>query len=696
MTTIIDTAEVSATIDEAILAAGGGSAYSQGFESGLDSFVAGLAGSDVTQSSTQAHSGTKSLRLNTTTGGAPANADRTLTGLDVGREYVLTAWVYPIQACNFFVSLNGNSGTPVSYSINSWHQVSVTFIATATTHTIGLYATIGGSFSVGIIAYWDDVDVARGPLYGDLDLLPASVRLTLDETAAPYVKGTVEVPYTAEVQLAAIDPRDGHRMTIDIDHDWVEPAPASQSRSFDLFVTGRRINHRRGVMTLSVTSDESILLLRGATTASFISASLGYMLRTVVNAVLNLVAYPAVLEAGAADADITVTTDVTNQLVNPSFENASATFGTTVGTGASSRTLGTSSPTPQVGTNWLRFTAASGAAEIRMAPDGADGWYPAVPLEEYVFTFYLRSSTARSVNARLRFYSGAGSGILATTDGAVVTSSTSAWTRYTVTAIAPAGTAYLGAWVITAGNAAGNQHYIDGAMLTPGGSTIWPFFSGATAADAYYSYAWAGTANASASQRTRLDDRDSDSLLLLPGTFAWDFIYSLVSAAGLRLFCDEQRRWYLVDPASYAVAGTIAIGSADVGNIDGDDIVDLEDGDYADTIVARYRWISPSTGELTERVDVAGSGEVRTLVYDFDTPYPGPGAAAAIVTRTLERGRQLNNTATLDLDATPAMDATVVNDAGVELADVISAVTFHFTGDGASHEMDVRTRGAAA
>src|SRR5690606_35426950 len=55
------------------------------------------------------------------------------------------------------------------------------------------------------------------------------------------------------------------------------------------------------------------------------------------------------------------------------------------------------------------------------------------------------------------------------------------------------------------------------------------------------------------------DGRDPDALKREPGERAWDFLSPLVNAAGLRLFCDEQRRWHLIDPAAYTVSGSLRI-----------------------------------------------------------------------------------------------------------------------------------------
>jgi hypothetical protein len=123
----------------------------------------------------------------------------------------------------------------------------------------------------------------------------------------------------------------------------------------------------------------------------------------------------------------------------------------------------------------------------------------------YTGSLYARSAAVqRTTYARLLFYNAGGTG-LSTTNGTSSATSTTAWTRYTVTETAPANTATVVLQVVVLGVSTTETHYIDGVLLETGSSAL-PYFDG-TYADAYSGYtltsqSWSGTANASASTAT--------------------------------------------------------------------------------------------------------------------------------------------------------------------------------------------------
>jgi hypothetical protein len=120
--------------------------------------------------------------------------------------------------------------------------------------------------------------------------------------------------------------------------------------------------------------------------------------------------------------------------------------------------------------------------------------------QAYTYSAYVRSSVARQCRVYIGWYNGAT--FLSNSVGSFVTSSTSDWTRCTVTATAPA-TATLGYIVTqTSTSSIGDLVYWD-AFLLETGSSLLPYFDG-TYADAYTGYTlttqnWNGTANASTS-----------------------------------------------------------------------------------------------------------------------------------------------------------------------------------------------------
>jgi hypothetical protein len=250
-------------------------------------------------------------------------------------------------------------------------------------------------------------------------------------------------------------------------------------------------------------------------------------------------------------------------------------------------------------------------------------------------------------------------------------------------------------WYSTTAWASGNTIDATGLTVTEGTDEV-EFFDGAWS-DPHYTYAWTGTANASSSTRTRKDSRDPDALKQAPGTTDWDFLDSLVRTAGLRLYCDELRRWYLVDRASYTVPGSVRI-SEGVNATDGDDTVSLQgttpDGAPAwyTGLVVVYRW-TDSAGVQQTAYDAAGTAQ-KVYRIELNRPYPGPGLAASRLAQATGRGRVQNLTALSDLTTTPGMSLVSTLPATPIQTGTVSAVTWYWAAEGDRHDlMDVRSRG---
>jgi hypothetical protein len=72
----------------------------------------------------------------------------------------------------------------------------------------------------------------------------------------------------------------------------------------------------------------------------------------------------------------------------------------------------------------------------------------------------------------------------------------------------------------------------------------------------------------------------------------------------------------------------------------------------------------------------------------YNTAYPGPGAAAAVLARALTRGRMTELRAVSNFQVTPAQPAQIVLDAFPTQDAFVSAVSWTFPED----EMTVTTR----
>lgn len=143
-----------------------------------------------------------------------------------------------------------------------------------------------------------------------------------------------------------------------------------------------------------------------------------------------------------------------------------------------------------------------------------------------------------------------------------------------------------------------------------------------------------------------------EALVWKAGTTAWEFLQPLTGLLSLRLFCDEQRRWFLVQ-TSYIVPGVVvAIAS---NSREGDDTLSRDADNGVTGAIVRYRWTG-SGGEAKEQIDAAGiAGNIDVL--DRDTPYPGPGLAAARLKRLQGQGRSLTATSIATYTETPGMEA---------------------------------------
>ena len=145
---------------------------------------------------------------------------------------------------------------------------------------------------------------------------------------------------------------------------------------------------------------------------------------------------------------------------------------------------------------------------------------------------------------------------------------------------------------------------------------------------------------------------EPDALLWQAGVSAWEFLLNLCTAAGLRLFCDEQRKWRLV-PSTYIAPGVVTAVPANSSA--GEDVISREGEAWVDGVIFRYRW-TDSAGNSHERIDAAGTAG-KVDVVDMDRPYPGPGAARARMMRLRGQGRTQSASMTGQPDATPGMEA---------------------------------------
>ncbi len=654
--------------------------------------------------SPEAHSGEGSYDIQTNTAGvfwigAP------VTGLIPGLSYTVEAWCKPIAGVGHVdsakVGVTGKSyGTPGLDS--DWFRLSYTFTASSTSHELRLEATaVSGSCE----ALWDDITLTRDAYTETLPDLPLDVidaEVTLDDSRNPYAEARLTVHMPADAYLEQIDPRDGLRVQLDAELSWIAPTDrAPQTRTFDLLLHERTIDHETGELTLVLESDEALLIDGGNASSAVDDGAEAHQasLRDIVDYVLAK--HDAELEPGSDDADFTITdTEVrTNLVTNPSVETGITGWLTSTTNAALTRQTTFS----KFGSYSLRGRTTTSTPSIGFFSDTGASITPPYPIsvtagKTYTWSYWAYTTLSDKIaDARIRWAS-ASANIGSDTHGNDTPLVPGEWTLVTVTATAPAGATNAGPWgqVSGSGNfASGSDAYFDGFIFTETDAPI-DYFDGSTVDD-HYDYAWTGTAHASTSTRTRKDSRDPDSLKQEPGVTDWDFLDGLVRTAGLRLFCDEQRAWRLVSPSSYRVEGETRIAEG-VNATRGADTISLQatrpDGSpvwYTGVVVA-YRW-TDADGVQQVAYDAAGTPQ-KVYRIELNRPYPGPGLAASRLAQATGRGRVQELEALADLAATPGMTLVSTMPATPIQLGTVSAVTWYWAAEGDRHDlMAIRSRG---
>ena len=178
----------------------------------------------------------------------------------------------------------------------------------------------------------------------------------------------------------------------------------------------------------------------------------------------------------------------------------------------------------------------------------------------------------------------------------------------------------------------------------------------------------------------------ASAALWAPGQDAWDYLISLVQQAKLRLYCDEQRMFHLVDD-TFTQPGLAELWS--VGTIKGtDDSIDLNADEWYDAVVIKYTWVNDAGATVNTYDTAYKPGYTKVKLFEFTTNYPGAGAAQRILNRAIARGRQLDVTTVSNYAVQPSM-ATDIYITGQPTEHVyIKAVSWNYPAD----EMTITTR----
>ncbi|WP_449408365.1 hypothetical protein [Microbacterium maritypicum] len=489
--------------------------------------------------------------------------------------------------------------------------------------------------------------------------------VTLASSAFPYVQGTVKMAVEDAMLLEELDPRDSRRLVLTAARDGGTP------RTFDLGVREATPDRAAGTVTLRLASDEAIIMDYAQLVDDNGPRGHQSSLRAVCSYVLGKIG--AVLQAGGPDADVTAYWAVTNLVTNPRLANDAASWLTGSGATAGARVV-MSSPLPPVGTTAFRWTASVG--ESNVVPLSTR--FRVTPGKWYVFSAYICSGTTRNARAAIQWWSG-GNVLSSTSFGAQVTSDVTVFRRVSVIAQCPPGAEEVVPYVSTLANASGNLHYVSCAMFHEGSELI-PYYDGATAAGVGYTYAWQAAAHASTSTRTPVVERRPEALRWSAGDSGMAFLEPLLKSTGLRLVCDEQRRWFLRSN-EYRAGGAQAYRYG-VNIKTATERLSRDDETWRDGAVYEYIW-TDDDGIEQRRLDawaLPGASKIAKVELR-NTPYPGPGRAQYMVERAQGTGR------TVTVSANPTWDELTDQALSILLEDtpiqtgIIASVRYDFGED---------------
>jgi hypothetical protein len=392
----------------------------------------------------------------------------------------------------------------------------------------------------------------------------------------------------------------------------------------------------------------------------------------------------AVTAGAQPDADYTVTAEAFNFAANSRAVLNLIDWGNTVASGtATAARVATGGPRTDTPT-FVRATATGAGAGA-----GYETWYDVRfvrPGDVIVLSLDVRAASQSNVEIGVVEYT---NGSVVNVPAAVTVPCSGVWTRVEGPSweVSP-GVQVVRVYVKTLSNlGVGLTFDVTGIRFSPVVHVDnTDYFDLSKADTSYYGY---DTQTLGIHRRYPLIDRAADLLVQYPGDTDWNFLSPLVDGAALRLFCDEERVWRLIDPATYTVAGSTAVEHG-VNEISATDSISMQatrpDGSPAffTGAVVKYNW-TDSTGPQQE-YDAAGTS-TKVHRVEVSRPYPGDGAAAAIVARALGRGRTQTLEAPADLETTPGQSVTTIVDGVPDQEGIVSNVSWSFSSTGDAHDV---------
>ncbi|MDQ1169593.1 hypothetical protein QE392_001397 [Microbacterium proteolyticum] len=478
--------------------------------------------------------------------------------------------------------------------------------------------------------------------------------VSLDDKRAPHVEATLLLAMPVDATLTALDPRMSPPPRVQISVNATLES-GTQSRTFNLTLRDRDVDHAAGTVSLSLASDEALLIDYATAADDTTPLTMQNSLRSILNYVLGK-AIPGASFPAFSDVAVPALVDSENLIRNPRYvgnwdwQTEQTTGNLTISQYSSG------GPSYAPGYAFIQAVGAvtGGNHYITETQTSASGE------TNYVLSVDTRSAAGIPLRIDAVIYDDAGN-IIGFAPGVDV-AGTGQWQRRSISFRTPSTTARLRPRVIAVGTLADTKGFDVTAWRLSrdtGNPYDTGYFDGATADTATYAYSWGSQSDASASRRVALQDAATpDALTWKAGQPALDFLLPLAQRFGRRIVCNEQRQWS-VRAEGYVAPGSMTIRHA-VNLIDGTDKISRSDDSWYDAAVTRYIWRDPQGQERTADDIYAPAGYSRVRLFEKRTPYPGPGFSQYMVRRAQGRGREVSAVAVADWRAQAEQDTTII------------------------------------
>lgn len=165
-----------------------------------------------------------------------------------------------------------------------------------------------------------------------------------------------------------------------------------------------------------------------------------------------------------------------------------------------------------------------------------------------------------------------------------------------------------------------------------------------------------------------------------PGQSAWDVLSGPIAKGGVRLYSLGNKA-FRVEPSGTLKPFDFTLDDTDNVTVV-EDILTREGVDFANGVVIEYRWTDESVTPKVQKVQydsfaAVGASKGSRIQYP-DTKYPGAGAAQAIQTRMLTRGRNVKVTAISDYDVKTGGICTVLLAGEAEYTSVTRSIEWMY------------------